>query len=887
MNIVNKLTLRHLKENKGRSVVTTLGICVSVAMITAVFVAVASFLNLFGESNLYYNGNYHFQVTEKREKIEEIFKNYNDEFDAVAYSYSPENDYAGYRVPQGTVMRHSIGSWVVGDEQYFKQFVTCDYEGALPKNSNEIMVEQDIIEKNNLDWKIGDTVEIDSGYRKSGGSTDDFSFPVKGSYSFGETFLKSETKSYKIVGILHDNLPTTYTGGILRGMTDDEYETVTASVLMKKVNFNTLKEINSIIDDFNFSEDIKPFCVSINNDYLETKLAIDPENSSLLQLLPMCLILLAIIMVASVALIYNAFSMSYAEKVRYLGMLSSVGATKAQKKRSVYFEGFVLGLIGVPVGFAAGVLGIGITLKAIACEMIKSGMLYGQTDMDFKVVVPLYCVIGTLILSVITILISVYKPAKKASAIMPIEAIRQTNEIKLKKRIKTPHFIRKIFGYEGELAHKNLKRNGRKSRVITASIALSVILFLSCNYFCDMFVRYNALNDNNPIQVDATVQSSDSNEFEKFLSENSDIDDYFYYSTDYVSKSMNNNISEEDKYTATYINFDFLNDKTVSKKYSNIVDSDIYLFINCVEDDDFNRLCEFSGVDKSQFYEVADDSKINCLVMNNISHKTGDEGVFTDNLLGDSVYHYMLDENGNEIKDIPFAIEYVFGGFAKYDENNYICSFNTSNSISCYFPRSVYEQIMDNLMEQDGGESYYLVSYGIMTDKHEKVAEDIGDFFETNNYENCSYGDYVESMQMMSSTIFILQVLIYGFISLITLITIFNIINTVSTSIALRKKEFAMLKSVGTTPKGFNKMIVLESAFYGIKALIFALPISVIVNYGINRALGEATLPFEINWLLYLAVIAVVFLIVGFTMLFAVYNLKNDSIVETLKEEIN
>lgn len=96
-----------------------------------------------------------------------------------------------------------------------------------------------------------------------------------------------------------------------------------------------------------------------------------------------------------------------------------------------------------------------------------------------------------------------------------------------------------------------------------------------------------------------------------------------------------------------------------------------------------------------------------------------------------------------------------------------------------------------------------------------------------------------------------------------------------------------MLKSVGTTPSGFRKMISLESVFYGLKALVFALPISVALCYGMNVALSSNMIPFEINWLLYLAVIAVVFLIIGFTMLFAVYNLKNDSIVETLKEEIN
>ena len=435
MNIVNKLTLRHLKENKGRSIVTTLGICVSVAMITAVFVAVASFLNFYGEIGLVNNGNYHFQVTDSKEKIEEVLDNHKDEIESVGYSVSLDDNYSGYKIPNGTVMRYSVGSWIVGDEQYFKQFVTCDYDGELPKNENEIMVEQDVIEKNGFDWKIGDTVEIDTGSRANSNGDGLFTMPVKGLYNFGEKFEKTETKSYKIVGILHNNIPTLYTGKILRGMAQNETENVTASIILNNVNINTIKEINAIVDEFNFPKDLKPFCVNVNNDYLETKFAIDPENSSIMTLLPMCLILLAIIMAASVALIYNAFSMSYAEKVRYLGMLSSVGATRKQKKKSVYFEGFVLGAIGIPVGFGAGVLGIGITLKAISGELLKSGMINSQDSVDFKVVVPLYAVVCTLVLSIVTIFISVFKPARKASAIMPIDAIRQTNEIKLKKKI--------------------------------------------------------------------------------------------------------------------------------------------------------------------------------------------------------------------------------------------------------------------------------------------------------------------------------------------------------------------------------------------------------------------------------------------------------------------
>lgn len=96
-----------------------------------------------------------------------------------------------------------------------------------------------------------------------------------------------------------------------------------------------------------------------------------------------------------------------------------------------------------------------------------------------------------------------------------------------------------------------------------------------------------------------------------------------------------------------------------------------------------------------------------------------------------------------------------------------------------------------------------------------------------------------------------------------------------------------MLKSVGTTPKGFNKIVMLESAFYGIKALVFALPISVVISLIMNKALGSDDLPFTMNWQLYFIVILAVFVIIGATMLYSVKSLRKDNIIKTLKEDIN
>ncbi len=892
MNVVNKLTLRHLKEKKGRTVVTAMGIIVSVAMITAVFVAIASFLNFFGAATISSGGDYHFQVIDSKENLVEYIEK-DSAVESVGYAYALNDKERGYQLKEGISKHQSTGDWIVGDSDYLKHFITCAYDGRLPEKENEIMVEQSLIEKNKLNWKIGDTVEIPSGYRCF--PSEVFERIVTNRYQFGEKFTESMTKKYKIVGILKDNRPTKYTGDLIRLAGENENTArVSAAVKMKDVNPKTLKEINRIIDKFHFTKKERANNVLINNNYLETKFAIDPDNSSVMSLLPMCIVILAIIMIVSVALIYNAFGMSYAEKVRYLGMLSSVGATKKQKRNSVFFEGLVLGGIGIPIGFGAGVLGIWITLSLLGNKIIESGMINGAESGDFNVVVPLYAVVCILVLSVITIFISIIRPAVKTSSITPIDAIRQTNEIKVKKRIRTPRIVRKIFGYEGELAHKNLKRNGRKSRIITVSIALSVIMFLSCNYFCDMFVRANGMQNDMPYQVTAVVTSVDKHsEFEKMLSEYGDIDDFYRVEGEFDFRGDYRTLEEQaDEEIKELSNFDeFMNEKTVVPKYRKLINSKNFMFyFNCVDDDDFNQLCRDNGIDYKKYYSVKSSysdtesaSSLKVLVMNNIDHKNGGDKIFTNELIGKAHHPKHIDKAGKTIEEM--YSEKVFSDFVAYDDSNYLCHLNPVNTVSCYAPVSAMEKAFG--WGTDGGE--FARIYGIVTDNHEKVTEYLNDYLEQNEdaYAGSHVSDLVDSMQVIDTTIFVLQVLIYGFIALTTLITIFNIINTISTGIALRKKEFAMLKSVGTTPKGFNKMIMLESAFYGIKALVFGIPISLLVTYFMNYGLGSDAIPYDVNVPMYLAAIAVVFAIIGATMLYSVRKLKDDSIVETLKEEIN
>lgn len=854
MNIVNKLTLRHLKENKGRTVITTLGICVSVAMITAVFVAAASFLNLFAEIDFLASGHRHAIFAANATQLQQLMD--DDRIERVGVRAESES----FQLEGDKSKSARTGDIYVGDKVNLEQMFTVGYDGTIPENGNEIAVEQKFIERNNLDWKIGDTVTIPLGVRYLVEENGEKSY-IAGRYFSDEQFELTDVGEFKITAILHENPPTSVSGSIVKGLDLSSYtvpddKPVEALIELKEVNHDSLNVIKSMISDYNIQE------YNVNTEYLATVFAVDKDNATAMSLLPLVLIVLAIIMIASVVLIYNSFGMSLSERVRYLGMLASVGATKKQKKASVYYEGLILGIIGIPVGIVAGIVGIGITLKAVGAQIIDSGMLNGVSseNMEMAVKVPIWAIIAIVFFSALTILISSVIPARKASSITPIDAISQRQEIKIKaKNVKSSKLVRKIFGYEGELANKNLKRNGRKSRVITASIALSVVLFLSCNYFCQMFTMSADVSTMH-YQISTMVRFDDKDAFCRLLDDVADIDDYYCVNSDFFELSKNAGKEGADQSIA--------NAEYTTNGYSKFFDSKRNLFINYIDDEDFNKLCESNGIDYKKYY--GDTAR--ALVLNNVNHET-DSQIFNEKLLG-TTYQYTYSEE-------PIDIE--LSDFIKYDSKSYICNLNPSNTISMYMPfTTAYEILNEGRSNKD-----FLYLIGVETDKHAEVTENIQKIIDENDFGSGYVSDYIEQMKSMNAIAFVLQVFVYGFIALITLITIANIINTISTGIAMRRKEFAMLKSVGTTPKGFRKMVMLESVFYGLKALVFALPISVLISVLMNKTVASNAIPFELDWKLYLAVILAVFVIVGLSMLYSVSKLKNDSIIETLKEEIN
>lgn len=860
MNIANKLTYRHLKENKGRTVVTTLGICVSVAMITAVFVAMASFLNLFGEIGKISSGNwdaYYYHLSQSQ--IEQVEK--DSRISKVGLKYGGENK--SFQIKNPTSYKRGTAEMIIGDKSYFEMVLTGNFDGKVPANENEVAVEKDFLDKNGMkDAKVGDKIVLTQGQRQ----LDDGSYVTGSNFNKDEKFVPSgDEKEYTITAILHTNPATRYSS-VWRGISEDEIKSddICAYITLAKQNSSAYSTIEDIQNDYKID------VYQANEDVLASYLS-GRQGDFLVTMLPIVLVVLILIVIASVMLIYNAFGMSLSERVRYLGMLASVGATKSQKRKSVYFEGAILGAIGIPVGILAGILGISITLKLVGHKIISTGMIAGVNDsnMQMKTVVPAWAIIGIILVSIFTIFISAFIPARKASKITPIDAIRQRQEIKVKpKKLKAPKYIKKIFGYEGELAYKNLKRNGKKSRLITASIALSIVLFISCNYFCGMFIQASGYEKNIPYQISTTITYGHKKELYDALDKMQGVNKYYIDTTDMsisLGKSSpfikNNEIKDMANYTSDYSKL-FGGEKYVST------------VIHYVDDSEFNTLCENNGIDYNIFYG----DSLKCVLLNNLTHKQDTTKVFNDSIIGKHII-----QNPDYASDDRNPLDIEVGGLVKFDKNSLPCNLVAPGVVGIIMPYSQYINVVNKGVKAND----ISMNVCVETDEHKEVAENLTTLLNENDFGSSYVSDNVDTLETMNTVIFIIQVFVYGFITLISLITIANIINTISANIALRRKEFAMLKSVGTTPKGFSKMVSLESVFYALKAVIFGVPISVLISVALNKMLGESSIPYHFDIKLYLSVIIVVFVLILITMIYSVRKLKSDNIIEALKEDIS
>lgn len=864
MNIINTLTLRHLKANKGRTIITILGITVAVAMITGLFLCMASFLNFFAEISYIDDGRYHGYYTSVPQKTSKQLEQ-DDRLDEVGIEQDSisEDAVTSYQISSDASEIYQYGELKYLNKQAFKMRIMQKYEGTLPQRKNEIAISKKLLERNKLSYHVGDSITLSLGTRSM---PEEEGSIVTGSYQNGETFTKSGVETYKITAIF-GNSAGSY-DKIYAYLDQMDYnDNQTVYFTLKHPGVSSLRTTNQISKDYHLTQ------LQKNEHFYLSVFAIDKEDGSAKMFLSLTFVLLIIIMIASVSLIYNAFHISLSERVRYLGMLSSVGATKQQKRASIFFEAFLLGVISIPLGLLGGYLGIAITFHFLSdtiVSTISSDIAVG--NLNIVTVVPGWAIVLILISSAFTIFIAAWIPAVKASKITPIDALRQNSEIKVKARkLRSPFYIRKLFGYEGELAHKSLKRNGRKSRTIVVSLVVSIVLFLTVNYFCDIFMQMNRYSNNSYYDVSCIVGWENKDVIKEKLEEEPDAEEVAAYNT--VTYTSDRELYENSVSIDGYVPLSNLSSDCFTVSYRNLKNETYMLKALVVPDDVFDRICKNNKLD---FPKLADSIPV---ILYNSMNVRKEAPVFTKEMIGQKL---TIEKTNSDSEKMKLTYEVI--GFTNAKNSDFLKHVFLNNQISFVMRESDYEFYCNTKPSE------LPYQYWIKSEKHEQLCQSLLDYLAEHEQQfkgSYSVWDVTEQSRAINGVAMVLRVLVNGFIVLISLIALANIVNSISTGVILRRKEFAMLKSVGTTPKGFRKMIYLESAFYGIKALLLGIPVSIFLSYLLLKVTGETGLAFIIDVKLYLIVIVTVFLIIGISMFYAMRKIKDDSIVETLKLELN
>ncbi len=468
MNIVNRLTLRHLKLNKRRTLVTIIGVIIAVAMITAVTTLGVSFLDLFIRDEITEYGEWHVvYYNVNTGQISAIKEDKNTE--AVILSRNIGNAVLEEK-SQEKKLYLSIQAY---NQTGFEKLPITLISGRFPKEESEIVVSEEIIKKGKVNLQIGDEVTLDIGeavYQDAGNNNKDLN----------ETFIRRETVTYTVVGIIKPLIRQSLysTISFLDESKLDSMDRVNAYVVLNKIKNSLYTHAQEFAEQNNIDS-------VYFNDNLLRYYGVSKSDNFKQTFIGLLVIVMGIVIIGAVALIYNSFAISVGERSRYLGMLSSVGATKRQKRNSIFFESAVIGLVSIPLGILSGLGGLGLTFL-----FINQNMLLTNTNEKLLVKVTPESLLLACAVSILTIFISTYLPARRASKVSAIDAIRQTADIKITgKTVKTSKLVRMLFGIEGEIGLKNLKRNRGRYKATVFSIVISIVLFLSISFFIENFVK--------------------------------------------------------------------------------------------------------------------------------------------------------------------------------------------------------------------------------------------------------------------------------------------------------------------------------------------------------------------------------------------------------------
>lgn len=927
MNLMKRLTLKNLKLNRKRTIVTIVGIILATALLSALVTLVSSFQYSMIEYQKQKDGDFHVKFSNvKMSELSEFKNNRNIEstFETMGMGFAKLDGCKNEDKPYAYVM--------ATDEAGFERGCFHLIEGRMAKNEDEIVIPRHLKTNGRIDIKVGDEITLDVGKRYD--SNTESVIGENCAYEHeAETLTDTVTKRYKVVGIMErpgykmeDYSAAGYTfvtysdelAAIDNGSKSEAGEADTTLTVYSRYTQKALRNKDAVTADIigvdekllakandssvemtaeesdRFLKEIENAKYDIDmNGYLISYECVFPVDGMFKALFTVAAVVALIIILTSVYCIKNSFNISITEKIRQYGMLASVGATRRQIKSSVKTEAAMLGVVGIPVGTMSGIVAALVLVKVV--NALSAGWL--NFALSFHTSLP--ALILAVILSIATIYFSATGSARRAAKVTPLEAIRNTKEIKIKSaKLRTPAVIGRIWGIGGVISYKNIKRNNKKYRTTVTSIVICSVTFIVISYFMSVafsMVEMSYASTDYNIGINMSYEKDiDIEKLTKLVSGIEGVDDYL------VGAGYDFDV-DKPEYTKEYGEY-------CRQLYDDSEDVSQMFLITVLDDKSYDKYASDAGiknaaegailVNKGTFAVYNENSsKYVKKEMELYKYKAGDTircgyNVYDDAPSDDNAVEgdteSSTEDNNNGIRktvDVTIAgvTDKVPIGYEGYSNNTlYTLLFMNQKGFE-----SLWADGKSGNELKPGYASYsaYVVA---------ENADDYQDTFEKETEENPEYSQisfYVsnqdKAMRDEKSLFTLLGVFAYGLIVVIALIGITNIINTLSTGMELRSREFATLRSIGMTDKQFAEMVRLESVFISVKALVIGVPLGILISYLLcvmmNRM--DDAIIYEPPYKAIILCIVVVIMLIYAIMKLSMMKLRHNNIIETIKNE--
>ncbi|MBA9084955.1 putative ABC transport system permease protein [Fontibacillus solani] len=858
MNIFNKVTLQSLKKSRTRTIVTIIGVVLSAAMITGVLTFGVSLLNYMANGAAQKYGDWHVEFVD----VDSSFVQKRTHDKGVANTAAFEN--IGYATLDGGKSPDKPYLFIAGfSKQTFDTLPISLMSGRLPENSGEIVVPMSVEVKGGVKFAVGDKLSLGVGSRMNG----DKNLGQHAPYISGkETLVPKAKKTYTVVGIYQKAYfeEASAPGYTLITKADAGDKADSFSLFVKLANprgVHTYASHTAGTEAYVFNDDVLRFMGLSDDNIFNTFLYAAGG------------IVVAIIMIASIFLIYNAFTISLNERTHQFGILSSVGATAKQLRNSVLFEGLCIGTAGIPIGVVVGIGSIGLVISVVAKNF--ESIIYSNVPFTLTVSIPAIVVAAAV--SMVTILISAYIPARKAANTPVMESIRQTNEVKVEsKAVKTSKLAQRIYGLEGTLALKNFKRNKKRYRSIVLSLVLSVVLFVSASAFVTNLKQMSegAVVDTD-IDISLVTQDMDDSEMLSLYDKLKTADGV--YESSYQALMKYSGVAKASD----------LSDAYWKSQSSHSPDETVHLPMDIQFLDDSTYLNTVQGLGLPAKEYTGQNAKLIAVAKMLDPTNQMEVDQLSDMFKSSSLNLTIAPEaNGKPKMEQGRNVSMTFVNIVPPDGPP-IPGDSRSNNPFIFHVMAPYS-LKEKFETQDTQVAIKGLTFRSKhpTQSTTEMKSMIQDAGITSSYSLLNFSEMLDQNRNM---IFIVNVFAYTFIIMISLIAVANVFNTISTNIKLRRRELAMLRSVGMSERDFQKMMNFECAFYGMRALMLGLPVATISSWLIYRGMGVGgadNIDFVFPWSsMAISVFSVLF-IVFITMLYAISKIKKENIIDALRDDM-